>query len=79
MDKIQGWKWDASAHKYNSPSMQCCGGRGDSKTAYSQQLRYLTKETDKKDPRDNLLENLSVEINKWSSDGDSIIIIKDLN
>ena len=50
-----------------------------SKTAYTQQLRYLTKIQDERNPRDVLMDDLRTEIKKWSLEGDSIIIMGDWN
>ena len=50
-----------------------------SKTAYTQQLRYLTKIQDERNPREVLINDLKTEIKKWSLEGDSIIIMWDWN
>ena len=50
-----------------------------SKTAYTQQLRYLTKIKDERDSREILMEDLKSEIKKWSLEGESIIIMGDWN
>ena len=50
-----------------------------SKTAYSQQLRYLENSDDEKDPRDVLIKDLGLEIDKWRRRGDITIIMVDFN
>jgi len=46
---------------------------------YQQQSRYWHKQQITKCPRDKLLEDLKVEIHQWQEEGDSIILMADMN
>ena len=52
---------------------------GGSSSAYVQQLRWLAKENLDREPREALMEDLKVDIEKWREKGDSIIIMGDFN
>jgi len=46
---------------------------------YQQQSRYRHKQQITKCPRNKLLEDLTVEICQWQEEGDSIILMADMN
>ena len=53
--------------------------KGGSSSAYVQQLRWLAKENRDREPREALMEDLKLDIDKWREKGDSIIIMGDFN
>ena len=59
--------------------MPCKTGKGGSRSTYNQQLRWLLKNNDEREPHQALMEDLAIQIEEWRNNGESIVVMGDLN